>query len=182
MVCITSTLTLAILPQLNKKLKLKREKSYLYSVKQQKRIPFMISLFFFSRKSHAAGPVSNFVCTSYFKRDTLGWIIYLFFNYFCCPSWCSYSMLLFLSTHYCTATYNLLLVQSTAKHLMAKVGMDQAIFAPVALSSFYIGLSLLEGQDRQGVYTEWRTKFPHTWAVSYTLNSLSKFHQLKSFC
>ena len=86
MVCITSTLTLAILPQLNKKLKLKREKCYLYSVKQQKRVPFMISLFFFSRKSQAASPVSNFVCTSYFKRDTLGWIIYLFFNYFCCPS------------------------------------------------------------------------------------------------
>jgi hypothetical protein len=51
---------------------------------------------------------------------------------------------------------------------MAKVALDQAIFAPVALSSFYIGLSLLEGKDRAAVYTEWRSKFPNTWAVSYT--------------
>jgi hypothetical protein len=59
-------------------------------------------------------------------------------------------------------------LQSTTRHVMAKVALDQAIFAPVALSSFYIGLSLLEGKDRAAVYTEWRSKFPNTWAVSYT--------------
>jgi hypothetical protein len=65
--------------------------------------------------------------------------------------------------------YNLMSsLQSTTRHVLAKVALDQAIFAPVALSSFYIGLSLLEGQDRNAIYTEWRTKFPHTWAVRPT--------------
>ena len=44
--------------------------------------------------------------------------------------------------------------------------MDQTCFAPVALSSFYIGLSVMEGKDSDGVYKEWREKFPNTWAVS----------------
>ena len=49
---------------------------------------------------------------------------------------------------------------------LAKVVMDQTCFAPVGLSMFYIGLSTLEGKDREGIYKEWREKFPNTWAVS----------------
>ena len=56
--------------------------------------------------------------------------------------------------------------KDTMGHLAAKVAMDQTCFAPVALTSFYVGLSVLEGKDRAGVYKEWREKFPNTWAVS----------------
>ena len=73
MVCITSTLTLAILPQLNKKLKLKREKSYLYSVKQQKRVTFNDFIIFFLTKIPRGWSCLK-LCL-YFTIDTLGWII-----------------------------------------------------------------------------------------------------------
>ena len=56
--------------------------------------------------------------------------------------------------------------KQTVSHLLAKVVMDQTCFAPVGLSMFYIGLSTLEGKDREGIYKEWREKFPNTWAVS----------------
>jgi len=52
------------------------------------------------------------------------------------------------------------------KHLLAKVAMDQTCFAPVGLSSFYIGLSVLEGKNKDEVYQEWIEKFPNTWATS----------------
>jgi len=55
--------------------------------------------------------------------------------------------------------------RDTAAHLLGKVAMDQTCFAPVALSSFYIGLSVMEGKDSDGVYKEWREKFPNTWAT-----------------
>ena len=45
--------------------------------------------------------------------------------------------------------------------------MKQPIIAQVGLSCFYIGLSTLEGKDWNGIYREWRDKFPNTWAVSY---------------
>jgi len=51
--------------------------------------------------------------------------------------------------------------------LAKKVIADQLLFAPVGLSSFYVGLSLLEGKNAEGVYEEWRGKFPSTWAVSF---------------
>ena len=56
--------------------------------------------------------------------------------------------------------------QQTVSHLLAKVFLDQTCFAPVGLSMFYVGLSALEGKDREGIYKEWREKFPNTWAVS----------------
>ena len=56
--------------------------------------------------------------------------------------------------------------KQTISHLLAKVFMDQTCFAPVGLSMFYVGLSALEGKDREGIYKEWREKFPNTWAVS----------------
>ena len=59
--------------------------------------------------------------------------------------------------------------KDTTAHLLAKVAMDQACFAPVGLSSFYIGLSALEGKDSQGIYKEWREKMPNTWAVSFAI-------------
>jgi len=55
--------------------------------------------------------------------------------------------------------------QQTVSHLLAKVLMDQTCFAPVGLSMFYIGLSALEGKSREGIYKEWREKFPNTWAT-----------------
>ena len=56
--------------------------------------------------------------------------------------------------------------KQTVSHLLAKVFMDQTCFAPVGLSMFYVGLSALEGKDSEGIYKEWREKFPNTWAVS----------------
>ena len=56
--------------------------------------------------------------------------------------------------------------KQTVSHLLAKVFMDQTCFAPAGLSMFYIGLSALEGRDGEGIYKEWREKFPNTWAVS----------------
>lgn len=55
--------------------------------------------------------------------------------------------------------------KDTTPHLLAKVAMDQACFAPVGLSSFYVGLSALEGRDLDGIYKEWREKMPNTWAT-----------------
>jgi len=55
--------------------------------------------------------------------------------------------------------------KQTVSHLLAKVFMDQTCFAPVGLSMFYVGLSALEGKDREGIYKEWREKFPNTWAT-----------------
>ena len=52
-------------------------------------------------------------------------------------------------------------------HLSAKLLVDQVCFVPVALSSFYVGLSILEGKDKEGIYKEWRSKFPSTWAISF---------------
>jgi len=52
------------------------------------------------------------------------------------------------------------------KQVLAKVAMDQTCFAPVALTSFYVGLSLLEGKDKEGVYQEWNNKFWKTWFTS----------------
>ena len=42
------------------------------------------------------------------------------------------------------------------------------VFAPVALSSFYVGLAALEGHDIKAIKDEWREKFPGTWAVRTT--------------
>lgn len=47
-----------------------------------------------------------------------------------------------------------------------QVLLDQLLFAPVALSSFYVGLSILEGKDAEGVFREWRYKFPGTWGTA----------------
>ena len=56
--------------------------------------------------------------------------------------------------------------KDTNSHLLAKVFLDQTCFAPVGLSAFYIGLTAMEGKDFDGIYKEWREKFPNTWAVS----------------
>merc|ERR1712243_530804 len=45
--------------------------------------------------------------------------------------------------------------KDTFGHLAAKVAMDQTMFAPVALSAFYIGLATLEGKNREEIYKEW---------------------------
>ena len=46
-----------------------------------------------------------------------------------------------------------------------QVFVDQAFFAPVGLSSFYIGLTALEFKTPSEVYEEWWAKFPKTWQV-----------------
>jgi len=55
--------------------------------------------------------------------------------------------------------------KDTTSHLLAKVFLDQTCFAPVGLSAFYIGLTAMEGKDLDGIYKEWREKFPNTWAM-----------------
>ena len=59
--------------------------------------------------------------------------------------------------------------KDTNSHLLAKVFLDQTCFAPVGLSAFYIGLTAMEGKDLDGIYKEWREKFPNTWAVSFKI-------------
>ncbi len=48
-----------------------------------------------------------------------------------------------------------------------QVLIDQVLFAPFALSAFYVGLSTLERKTRDDIYLEWREKFPKTWMVSF---------------
>jgi len=55
--------------------------------------------------------------------------------------------------------------KDTLGHLAAKVFLDQTCFAPVGLTCFYVGLSTLEGKSREGIYKEWKEKFPNTWAT-----------------
>jgi len=56
--------------------------------------------------------------------------------------------------------------KNNMKHLLAKVAMDQTLFAPVGLTCFYVGLTALEGKTREEVYQEWSEKFWNTWATS----------------
>ena len=65
--------------------------------------------------------------------------------------------------------------KDTNSHLLAKVFLDQTCFAPVGLSAFYIGLTAMEGKDLEGIYKEWREKFPNTWAVSCKFSKI--FHE-----
>jgi len=46
------------------------------------------------------------------------------------------------------------------------VAVDQVVFAPVALTSFYVGLSLMELKSRDEIIAEWKTKLPKTWATA----------------
>ena len=55
--------------------------------------------------------------------------------------------------------------KDTLGHLAAKVFLDQTCFALVRLSCFYVGLSTLEGSSKEGIYKEWKEKFPNTWAI-----------------
>lgn len=48
--------------------------------------------------------------------------------------------------------------------------MDQGVIAPIAFSSFYIGLGALEFKSREEIYLEWREKFPKTWQVEKNIN------------
>ena len=48
---------------------------------------------------------------------------------------------------------------------MKIVLVDQLCFAPVALTSFYVGLSALELKSVEEIKEEWKSKFPKTWAV-----------------
>ena len=45
--------------------------------------------------------------------------------------------------------------------------VDQVFFAPVALTSFYGGLSAMEGKSIQEIKEELKAKIPKTWAVSH---------------
>ena len=45
--------------------------------------------------------------------------------------------------------------------------VDQVFFAPVALTSFYGGLSAMEGKSIQEIKEELKVKVPKTWAVSH---------------
>ena len=49
--------------------------------------------------------------------------------------------------------------------MFIQVLMDQGIVAPVAFSSFYIGLGAMERKSKEEIYQEWRKKFPKTWQV-----------------
>ena len=48
---------------------------------------------------------------------------------------------------------------------MFQIICDQFIFAPLALSCFFIGLSILELKSSTEIYDEWRHKMPKTWLV-----------------
>eukprot|EP00095_Tigriopus_kingsejongensis_P003052 maker-scaffold101_size371023-snap-gene-0.25 protein:Tk03052 transcript:maker-scaffold101_size371023-snap-gene-0.25-mRNA-1 annotation:"PREDICTED: uncharacterized protein LOC100882334" len=51
------------------------------------------------------------------------------------------------------------------RQVLKKVLVDQLIFAPIALTCFYVGLSALEFKSADYVVEEWREKFAKTWMV-----------------
>ena len=55
---------------------------------------------------------------------------------------------------------------------MKIVLVDQLCFAPVALTSFYVGLSALELKSVEEIKEEWKSKFPKTWAVRQNINTV----------
>ena len=61
-------------------------------------------------------------------------------------------------------------VRCDLQFLPYQVLIDQSVFAPIGLSSFYIGLTTLEFKSPQEVYDEWREKFPKTWQVKANLH------------
>jgi hypothetical protein len=64
---------------------------------------------------------------------------------------------------------------SNYRFSVTQVFLDATLFAPVALSSFYIGLTALEGKSTQEIYQEWKNKFPITWKVrEMSFKELSK--------
>ena len=56
---------------------------------------------------------------------------------------------------------------------MKIVLVDQLCFAPVALTSFYVGLSALELKSVEEIKEEWKSKFPKTWAVRQNIDKRS---------
>lgn len=67
--------------------------------------------------------------------------------------------------HYWLQFANTVFPGSAYKQVLKKVLIDQVMFAPVALSCFYIGLSALEFKSANYVKEEWLEKFPGTWAT-----------------
>ncbi|XP_064101927.1 PXMP2/4 family protein 4-like [Macrobrachium nipponense] len=51
------------------------------------------------------------------------------------------------------------------KHAVLKAGLEQILFAPVGISQFYFGITLLEGRPWSECVQEWKEKFIPTWRV-----------------
>lgn len=52
---------------------------------------------------------------------------------------------------------------------LAKGFVDQLVFAPVNISQFFVGMSLLEGRQLEEALDEWGRKFPSTWMISLSV-------------
>jgi len=55
--------------------------------------------------------------------------------------------------------------RTTVSHVVIKVMIDQVCFAPVALSSFLVVLTVMEGKTREEVFQQWKQKFLPTYAT-----------------
>ncbi|KAK8736126.1 hypothetical protein OTU49_004835 [Cherax quadricarinatus] len=52
---------------------------------------------------------------------------------------------------------------NTVKHAVVKAGLEQILFAPVGISQFFLGITILEGQPWAKCVQEWREKLIPTW-------------------
>ncbi|XP_068215485.1 PXMP2/4 family protein 4-like [Palaemon carinicauda] len=51
------------------------------------------------------------------------------------------------------------------RHAVLKAGLEQILFAPVGISQFYLGITILEGRVWSECVQEWKEKFIPTWRV-----------------
>lgn len=62
-----------------------------------------------------------------------------------------------------------LLPGTTLKHAIAKGYIDQLVFAPLNITQFYLGMSLLEGKSLEESLEEWDSKILPTWMISLSI-------------
>ncbi|KAG7174369.1 Mpv17-like 1 [Homarus americanus] len=58
---------------------------------------------------------------------------------------------------------------TTLRHAIAKGYVDQLVFAPLNISQFYLGMSLLEGRPLEETVQEWQDKMLPTWMISLSI-------------
>ena len=46
-----------------------------------------------------------------------------------------------------------------------KIALDQLTIAPFMITSFFVGLSLMEGNSAKKIFEEWMDKFPKAYAL-----------------
>ncbi|RDD40226.1 Mpv17-like protein 2 [Trichoplax sp. H2] len=74
-------------------------------------------------------------------------------------------LLVGLPTHYFYTFLDQKLVGTAATTIGKKVVLDEALMAPISISTFYLGMGMLEGQNWDDSKDEWQRKFWPTYKV-----------------